>query len=353
MKGVNSDMKKILAWFLSLALVLSLAGGLAESTESAENASGENIFETLSRMDWTYTSGAGAWSTDFRLQPDGTFSGSFHDSEMGEVGEGYPYGTVYVCGFTGKMSVVEKVDEKTWKLRVDELQADEKAGVETIEDEIRYVTAEVYGLSKGDIMDLYAPGTPVTVLSEDMQMWAHVLDQVEPPVELEDWFLSSVSNDSGFVGYEVPGEAGMANPWETMTAEQLLQEAGVAFAVPEGAQNVTYSYLRSEGLAQMQFTWDDADFCARIQSADIQDGSMKDISGMYYTWEEQTPVQVGHCNGMLFRAKDEAVGEVQLCLWYDLVPGLMYSLSAVAPDLHDLDLVSVTEQVFVPAQGDA
>ncbi len=343
-------MKKFLAWFLSLALVLSLAGGLAESAENTETAE-ENLFETLSRMNWTFTSGAGAWSTDLVLQPDGTFTGSFHDSEMGDVGEGYPYGTVYVCTFTGKMSVAEKVDEKTWKIRVDALQADEPAGQETIEDEIRFITSDVYGLVQGDVMDLYAPGTPVSVLSDEMKLWAHVLDQEEPPTELEAWFLCSVNNDSGFVGYEITD--GLANPWETMTAEELMEKAGVAFGVPEGAQNITCSYLRDQELAQMQFTLHDVDFCARMQSADIQDGKLPDISGMYYTWETEEPVKVLHCDGVLYKAKDGDTNDVQLCLWYDLAPGFMYSLSATAPDLSKLDLVRVAEQVFIPTQGDA
>ena len=72
---------------------------------------------------------------------------------------------------------------------------------ESIVDEIRYVPTEPYGISEGDEMLLYCPGTPVSVLSEDMQLWAHVLDQETPPLALETWFLSSEKNDSGFVGY--------------------------------------------------------------------------------------------------------------------------------------------------------
>ena len=51
-------------------------------------------------------------------------------------------------------------------------------------------------------------------------MWAHILDEETPPTELEDWFLSSEKNDSGFVGYQA---VSIANPWENMTAEQLTE----------------------------------------------------------------------------------------------------------------------------------
>ncbi len=192
-------MKKIIAWFLSLALVLSLAGALAEAEE-------ENVFEVLSPMEWFFLSGAGGWSTDMRFLPDGTFEGEYHDSEMGETGEGYPNGTLYTCSFTGRMSVVEKVDEKTWKLKVEELKLDDEPGQEKIEENIRYVTSEVYGLSEGDTMILYAPGTPVELLSEDMQLWAHLNFMEEKPTELPDWFLMSEANESGFVGLTATGD---------------------------------------------------------------------------------------------------------------------------------------------------
>ena len=98
------------------------------------------------------------------------------------------------------------MDENTWKIRVDELRTD--PAEEEISDGIRYMPSEAYGLSEGDVMILYGPGTPVSVLSEEMQLWAHIQDQEEQQTELENWFLSSEANDSGFVGYQpvLPGD---------------------------------------------------------------------------------------------------------------------------------------------------
>ncbi len=336
-------MKKIIAWLLSLALVLSLAGALAETEE--------NIFEKLSVMEWSFSSGAGGWSADMRINPDGTFTGNYHDSEMGETGEKYPDGTLYYAIFKGKMSVTEKTEENTWKIKIESIETEEPAGNEKIEDEVRYVSTEVYGLAAGDEMILYAPGTPVSVLSEEMQLWAHVMDQENPPAALENWFLSNTSRDSGFVGYEVPAGT-LANPWEEMTPEQLMENAGVAFKVPEGAENVVYRYMKSEELAEMQFTLKGIEFCARMQSADLRNGEMKDISGMYYEWEKKDDIQVVHCPGVVYEAKDSDGTQVKLCLWYDLAPGYMYSLSAVGQDLSSLDMTAMAEQTFIPLQGD-
>ncbi len=192
-------MKKRMAWILimSIVLLLAIAGGCAKKDQLT--------FKELAGMEWSFCSGVGGWSTDMQIQADGSFSGNFHDSEMGDIGEGYPNGTIYVCAFTGQMTLLEQVDEHSWKVRVDQLTVDEEPEKETIDDGIRFVTAEPYGLSEGDEMLLYQPGTSIDVLSEDMQMWAHVFDQPveERPTELENWFLCSEENDSGFVGYPV------------------------------------------------------------------------------------------------------------------------------------------------------
>ena len=143
------------------------------------------LFETLAGLEWCFSSGVGGWSTDMRMQADGSFTGEFHDSEMGETGDGYPYGTIYGCSFNGQMAVVGQVDENTWKLRVERLEMDEGQVPEAIEEGIRFVTAEPYGLSEGDEMLLYRPGTPVGVLSEEMRLWAHVLDREAPVDQLD------------------------------------------------------------------------------------------------------------------------------------------------------------------------
>lgn len=50
-------------------------------------------------MDLEFSSGVGGWGTSLTLERDGTFSGQFHDSDMGAIGEDYPNGTVYLCHF--------------------------------------------------------------------------------------------------------------------------------------------------------------------------------------------------------------------------------------------------------------
>lgn len=336
-------MKKGMAWLLSLMLVLSAWGAWAEQTDS--------IFETLAGLEWYFSSGVGAWSTELRILADGSFTGAFHDSEMGESADDYPYGTIYGCSFSGQMAFVEEIDENTCRMLVEKLTMDEGQVPEAIEEGIRFVTVEPYGISEGDEMLLYRPGTPVSVLSEDMQFWAHVLDGETSSTELDTWFLSSEKNDSGFVGYQAEYDAFIPNPWEEMTAEELKDASGLSFGVPEGAENVIYRFLRSEYLAEMQFTWKNGEYCARIQPAALQDGELMNIADMYFAWDHEEAVTIGHCYGTIGRAKTGSEDWAELCLWYDAVPGLMYALSVSATDLDGLDLTALAEQVYIPVQG--
>ena len=197
-------MKKGIAWLLCLALALSVSCAFA--------AEEEPFFQAFEGMEWSFCSGVGAWSTDLRIAADGTFSGEYHDSEMGESEETYPNGTIYCCSFTGRMTLVEQVDDFTWKIRIEELRRNEDQAEESIDDGVRFVKAEPYGLSEGDEMLLYRPGTPVSMLPEEMVFWAHVMNPENPPAELEDWFLTSMKNDSGFVGCRYPAEETVENP---------------------------------------------------------------------------------------------------------------------------------------------
>ena len=337
-------MKKILACILSLMMVLSAAGACAESEES--------VLVQMAQLEWSFSSGAGAWSTEMTIRPDGSFSGLFHDSDMGDAAEAYPDGTVYTCAFSGQMSCVQQVNEHTWEIRIDSLAAEENPGQETIEDGMRMITAEPYGISEGDNMLLYGPGTPAETFTEDMAFWAHLADAGEMPEELTEWFLYSEKNQAGFVGTEAVGGVSLANPWTDLTEEELLKVSGVPFQVPEGAEDIVYRWLGSGNLAEVQFSLDGDEFCLRIQPDALQEGQLDNISGMYFLWEHEEPVQIADCEGTIGLAQTGSGEWVELCLWYDAAPGLMYSLSVYTTEPDGLDLTAVAEMVFVPAQGD-
>ena len=146
----------------------------------------------------------------------------------------------------------------------------------------------------------------------------------------------------------------LANPWTDMTKEELEQVSGVPFGVPEGAESLVYRWLESEGIAEMQFVLDGDEYCARVKPSALEAGQLENISGIYYDWENEQKITIGHCDGTIGLAQTGSEDWVELCQWYDIAPGLMYSLSVYTTgDPDGLDLTAVAEAVYIPTQGDA
>ncbi len=183
-------MKRIFALVL-IGMMMLAALAAAEPAQAP-------TFEDFAGLEWMFTSGAGAWYTTLEIGADGTFTGSFHDSEMGDAGDDFPYGSVYGCLFHGRMTMGEQVNAYTWSVHVDELELDEDQVPEAIEEGIRYVTSEPYGIKAGIDMQLYLPGTPVSELPEDFLFWAHLIG--EEAEALPYYGLYDVEGDAGFVG---------------------------------------------------------------------------------------------------------------------------------------------------------
>jgi len=174
-----------------LLAVMIVVSGIAE----------EDLFSRIQGKWFEFSSGAGAWSTELIMAENGAFSGNFHDSEMGETGEGYPNGTVYGCTFHGQLSDPEKVDETTWKVKI-KVEMDEGQVPEAIEDQIRYVTAPPYGLEKAETVMIYETGTPIEKLPEGFMSWSH-MQEVDPDAKTLPYYgIWNETDDAGFVSID-------------------------------------------------------------------------------------------------------------------------------------------------------
>ena len=158
-------------------------------------------FSELSSYTFEFSSGVGAWSTELFIHDDGTFNGNFHDSNMGETGEGYPNGTVYGCSFHGRFSYDEQLSDREFLLTVRELALDEGQVPEAIEDGVLYITSDPYGLVLDHGMVLYTPGCPIGELSEEAMFWMHMMDWPDDLTSLPCYFLYDREADTGFVAY--------------------------------------------------------------------------------------------------------------------------------------------------------
>lgn len=144
--------------------------------------------------------------------------------------------------------------------------------------------------------------------------------------------------------------AGVANPWTDTDREGILQSLGFSMDAPEGAKNVSYQMNETMGLGQMSFSYGDPEleYTYRMKSG----VEFEDISGLNYTWNLEDSGSVGWCDAKVFRTNSEGK-TIDLCLWFDVAPGMMYSLSTSAEDLDGFDIEAVADQIFDPVQGDA
>ena len=142
----------------------------AEIYETASESENVSVpFADGQPLEFLFASGAGGWGTTLTLYPDGSFEGIYEDGEN-DAGPGYPRGTTYVCEFTGRFGEMTKLTDHTYVMKLEALDYDEP-GREWIEDEIRNISAEPYGLVGGEDFALYVPETPADALKEEFRSW--------------------------------------------------------------------------------------------------------------------------------------------------------------------------------------
>lgn len=168
-----------------------------ENTQLSEVEWDLNLPIPQDSMEFTFSSGAGGWGTVMTLKDDGSFTGEYHDSEMGDMSEEYPNGTVYVCNFSGKFENIKKVNEYTYKMTLSYIDSEETYGEEWIEDGTRYIGSNPYGLESGKDFYFYLPETPVHELSEGFMTWS---PNYYSSYTLDYYGIWNVENDYGFFG---------------------------------------------------------------------------------------------------------------------------------------------------------
>ena len=319
-------MKKVLCVLLALLLALSAA--------SAEEAPALS-FKDLSQLEWFFSSGVGAWFTSFQMDETGAFTGQFHDGEMGEIGEGYPNGTQYGCLFHGLARMGDQIDETTWELFVDSLELDEGQVPECIEDGVRYVTTDPYGIYAGQRLLLYLPGKPIQELPEGFLPWGHLYAYGDDVIALPYYALYDAQEETGFVGDEY------TNPWEEVSWEAFQEKLGLALALPQGAVNA-YNYIVEGENGLSGFFLDNEMYTLWVVPSD----TWQDISGLDYEWSQTEDTAVGPWPAKLYEALDGETA-VSLCLWQDGA-GRMYSLSAYTDGLTVSYLPEIAAEICAP-----
>ncbi|WP_369284111.1 hypothetical protein [Oscillibacter sp. GMB15532] len=184
----------------------SSAGSPSSGAEaSASSSSGtepgaqteEFSFSDISELEFWFGSGAGGWRTVLYVADDGSFEGVYTDSDLGSAGADFPDGTCYISEFTGTFTAPKKVDEYTYSVEIQDLTLSKEPGTEEIQDGIKYLYSEPYGLDDAKELLFYLPGTPVKELPEGYLSWARGYgDTIEEMLPF--YGLYNVGGDQGF-----------------------------------------------------------------------------------------------------------------------------------------------------------
>ncbi len=135
------------------------------------------------------------------------------------------------------------------------------------------------------------------------------------------------------------------------TAKDLIEELGYNVAVaPETATDVTYNAFRINNLsvAETTFLLDDIRYNYRMAATYEIAEDFDDISGTGEFYDIQTSGEVGWCPARIYY-NENGYGKI---IWFDIVPGLLYSLSMETNASEDV-LLSMAHTLFRPAQDEA
>ena len=202
-------MKKIKGLSILLCLVLmvtAFAGcgkeknDITKDTSTTKPTKEEIVLPDDFPMEMSFLSGAGGWSTNITIKKDGTFVGVYSDSEMGSMGPDYPNGTVYICEFSGEFDIIEKIDETSYYLKLVDIEVEDEGTNEWIEDGIKYIVSEPFGLESGEDFILYTPDKKTEDLSEEFLMWWPLRYGEEEYSTLSVYGLHNLETDYGFFG---------------------------------------------------------------------------------------------------------------------------------------------------------
>lgn len=234
------------------------AANVRETAESAgDDAFREEeflSFSDLKNLEFDFSSGAGGWRTMLVIREDGSFSGEYFDSDMGDTGEGYPGGVTYLCDFTGQFTEPVKVNEYTYSMEIMEIGCEKEIGTEEIKDEVLYRYTDPYGLSEAKNILIYLPGAPLSELPEEFRSWIGYYDL-------------SVSEDTALSFYALNNE----NQQQGFTSSNMLDNLNQMLASTKERASELENSINNEPLDQSQLNE------ASMQLYDVWDYALNSI----------------------------------------------------------------------------
>ena len=167
-----------------------------ETNGSSEDTGDIEVLKEIEGKQFIFASGAGGWDNTMTISSDGSFSGVYHDTDMGADGDRLMY-----CSYNGKIGSVEKISDYEYDLIIEDITPDKQPGTqENTESGITMYT-EPYGLeniSKGSRLRLLMPGYQTSGLSEEAKTWFMITGS-GAPANLEGYGILNEEKDYLFL----------------------------------------------------------------------------------------------------------------------------------------------------------
>ena len=154
-------------------------------------------------LEFIMATGASSSYTSLTLHPDGSFQG-VHSNHENIPADEYPLGTRYYCEFSGRFDEITKIDDYSYSMRLAELNCETELDKVWIEEQIRYIGSEAFGLERGEDFRFYLPGVPLAELDQAFASWS-------PDYYL--WRNGSLDRLTGYGIYNVEGGYGFFTSW--------------------------------------------------------------------------------------------------------------------------------------------
>ena len=135
------------------------------------------------------------------------------------------------------------------------------------------------------------------------------------------------------------------------TAMDIVSNLGYNVNVsPDNATDITYdAFLLNElTVAETTFIFDGTRYAYRMAATSEISEDFADISGTGTEYNTQLTAKVGWCPAKLYFNEN---GEGKI-IWFDIVPGLLYSLS-METNASEEALLTMAHELFSPAQDAA
>lgn len=241
----------------------------------------EFSLQDVSGCVFNFSSGVGAWYTELRINADGTFKGHYQDADMGDTGEGYADGTLYVCNFTGTFSDLEKIDRFTYKMKLESLAYEQEPTKEEIIDDVRYVYSTAYGIDEGEDFYLYLPGVDFSALPETYRSWvSNFCEDGCAEGKLPFYGLYNEKQEEGFSSYEYE---------EQSLSERIAME--ISFAEESEAEwNAKHTKSAPQlemnmAAAELYRIWDDTlNTVWKLLESELDDTTMEQLRAEEREW---------------------------------------------------------------------